>query len=118
MPETTKIHLAASKLPTVFLCGFLHLATITFTLLQGCPEAFYIWLESGFLEAASKHQVLQPPENLAKTAPGEEIKGDSSARSKVLEFYPFSKNVQALAGTNLLPLGPALNKSFLSSVFE
>lgn len=98
MPETTKNHRAA-----VFLCGFLHLATITFTLLQGCPEAFYIWLESGYLEAASKHQVLQPPENLAKTAPGEEIKADCSTCSKVLQFCPFSKNAQALGGTSLLP---------------
>ena len=91
MPETTKNQLALSKLPTVFLCGFIHLATMTFTLLQGCPEAFSSLLVSRCLEAASKHQVLQPPENLAKTASGEEIKGKAAAVVKHWNSTPSPK---------------------------
>lgn len=71
MPETTKNGLTLSKLLTVFLSSFIHLTTITFILLQGCPGAPYIQLVSGWLDAASKHEVLQPPGSSAKTAAGD-----------------------------------------------
>lgn len=87
-------------------------------LLQGCPEASHIQFVSGCLEAASKHEVLQPPGNLAKTAAGEEIKGTAIPVVSAGILSLLQKCACPRQEPNLLSLGPALNKSFLSSVFE
>lgn len=115
MRETTKNHLAPSKAPTVFLSSFIHLTAITFAPLQGCPEASYIQLVSGCLDAASKHQVLQPPGSSAKTAAGDQMK--QTAIPIVSAGIPsLLQNVCPRQEPNFLPLGPALNKFFLPSV--